>query len=245
MKEIDEILNQTSHRPFEIPEGNWVYYQEWNRALFLHWIVPFEQLRKYVPSYLNIDTFDGKCYISLVAFTMEKIRPKFLPSISYISDFDEINVRTYIDNDNKKGVYFLNIEAGKSFSTFVAKLISGLPYEKSNIARTDKIYKSVNSKKGFRLHTEFKVGDILNSKSELDKWLTERYCLYLDKDNEIYRYDIHHIEWELKNVSVADLKVDYKIGNINLTESEPNLTHYSEGIKVIAWKRQKIDKDSK
>jgi len=240
MKEIEEILNQTSHRPFEIPEGNWVYYQEWNRALFLHWTVPFELLRKCVPSNLNIDTFDGKCYISLVAFTMEKIRPKFLPSISYISDFDEINVRTYIDNDNKKGVYFLNIEAGKSISTLVAKSISGLPYEKSKIGRTDKIYKSENSKKGFRLNTEFNIGAILSNKTELDKWLTERYCLYLDKDNEIYRYDIHHKEWELKSVNVVDLKVDYKIGNINLAEKEPSLTHYSEGIKVIAWKRQKI-----
>jgi uncharacterized protein len=240
MREIEEIFNQTSHRPFEFPEGNWVYYQEWNRVLFLHWTVPFELLRKCVPSNLSIDTFDEKCYISLVAFTMEKIRPKFLPSISYISDFDEINVRTYIDNDSKKGVYFLNIEAGKSISTFVAKLISGLPYEKSRISRTDKIYKSENLNKGYRLNAEFNVGDILNSKTELDKWLTERYCLYLDKDSEIYRYDIHHKEWELNSVNVVDLKVDYKIGEINLAEIEPIIKHHSEGIKVIAWKRQKI-----
>lgn len=240
MRLIEKILNDTSHRPFEIPRGNWVYYQEWNRALFLHWTVPFELLRECVPSNLNIDTFDGNCYISLVAFTMEKIRPKFFPSIAYISDFDEINVRTYIDNDNKKGVYFLNIEAGKSLSTFIAKTLSGLPYENSNINRTDKIYKSKNSKKGFSLHTEFNVGQVLKDKTELDKWLTERYCLYLDKDNEFYRYDIHHKEWELKNVNINDLNLDYKIGKINLRKKQPDLTHYSDGIKVIAWKRQKI-----
>jgi uncharacterized protein YqjF (DUF2071 family) len=104
MKVIENILKEISHRPFEMPIGSWIYYQEWNKALFLDWIVPFDLLRKYVPSNLNIDTFEGNCYISLVAFTMEKIRPKWLPSIGCISNFDEINVRTYINNENNIGL---------------------------------------------------------------------------------------------------------------------------------------------
>lgn len=240
MKVIDEILKDVAHRPFEMPQGNWIYYQEWNRALFLHWAVPYELLRKCVPSSLNIDTFEGNCYVSLVAFTMEKIRPKYLPPVSYISDFDEINVRTYIDNDGKKGVYFLNIEAGKTISAFIAKAISGLPYEKANIQRTEKSYHSNNLKKGFTLNAEFEVKEIMVDKTELDKWLTERYCLYLDQENKLYRYDIHHKEWEIKKVDIKSLNVDYKIGEINLNTLQPNLTHYSEGIKVIAWKREKL-----
>jgi uncharacterized protein len=177
MTPIKEILSDTSHRPFKLPEGQWVYYQEWNKALFLHWKVSFELLRKCVPSRLNIDTFEGDCYVSLVAFTMEKIRPKYLPSVGFISNFDEINVRTYIDNDNKKGVYFLNIEAGKTISTFVAKVISGLPYEKAKIYRTENLYNSQNQRKGYHLNTEFDVKQEVGNKTELDKWLTERYCL--------------------------------------------------------------------
>lgn len=187
MGEIKSILNDIDHRPFAVPKGSWSYYQEWNNALFLHWAVPFELLRKCVPANLNIDTFEGDCYISLVAFTMEKIRPKLLPSIGFVSDFDEINIRTYIDNDDKKGVYFLNIEAGKSISAFVAKTISGLPYERSKIHRKDTFYHSENTPKGFKLNTEFEIGEKLTNKTELDKWLTERYCLYLNKGNKRYR----------------------------------------------------------
>lgn len=240
MKVIEEILNEVSHRPFEIPKGNWIYYQEWNRALFLHWVVPFELLRNYVPSNLSLDTFEGNCYISLVAFTMEKLRPNFLPSIGYISDFDEINVRTYIDNDKKKGVYFLNIEAGKTISAFIAKAISGLPYEKAKIKRTRNIYNSNNLKKGFNLNAEFEIKEEITEKTELDKWLTERYCLYLEQENKLYRYDIHHKEWEINKVNIKSLKINYKIGEIELKNREPNITHYSQGIKVIAWKREKI-----
>ena len=244
MTEISEILSNLNHRPFEIPKGNWKYYQEWNNALFLHWIIPFDILRKCVPESLNLDTFDGKAYVSLVAFTMQKIRPRNLPSVSFVSDFDEINLRTYIDNDNKKGVYFLSIEAGKLLSTFIAKALSGLPYEKSNIKRSNKIYTSINNNKGFYLDTEFEVNQKIKNKTALDKWLTERYCLYLNEGNDIFRYDIHHKEWNIRNVEIKKLKLDYKIGDINLKDLEPDLTHYSDGVKVIAWKKQEVSKST-
>jgi uncharacterized protein len=236
---IDAILSDTKHRPFEYPTGNWTYYQEWNNALFLHWKVPFHSLRKLVPQQLNLDTFDGVVYVSLVAFTMQKVRPRNLPPIKFISDFDEINVRTYIDNDNKKGVYFLSIEAGNQLSAVLAKTLSGLPYKKSNIQRTDRNYKSNNIRKDFYLDTEFEVKEHRTEKTTLDKWLTERYCLYLDNDEIVYRYDIHHKEWEIKNIDIKKLNLNYRIDDINLT-SKPDLTHYSDGVKVVAWPRTKI-----
>ena len=109
---IKEILNQTNHRPWKIPNESWKFYQEWNRAVFLHWQVELSELKKFVPDELEIDLFDGKAWISVVAFTMEKIRPKYLPYFSPISNFDEINVRTYVKANGKSGVYFLSIEDG-------------------------------------------------------------------------------------------------------------------------------------
>lgn len=170
---------------------------------------------------------------------MQKIRPRNLPAFKLISDFDEINIRTYVDNDNRKGVYFLNIEAGNQISTFIAKTLSGLPYEKSNIHRTSKNYKSTNVPKNFYLDTEFEVEKEITNKTDLDNWLTERYCLYLDKAETIYRYDIHHKEWEIKNVDLKRLNVNYKIGDIDLT-NKPDLVHFADGVKVLAWKRTRV-----
>ena len=236
---IDDILGDTKHRTFDYPKNGWTYYQEWNNALFLHWKVPFDALRKLVPQKLNLDAYDGVVYVSLVAFTMQKIRPRNFPAVKFISDFDEINIRTYIDNDNKKGVYFLNIEAGKHLSALIAKTLSGLPYGKSDIQRTNENYKSTNIQKKFNLDTEFEVKKRLTEKSTLDNWLTERYCLYFDKAETIYRYDIHHKEWEIKNVDIKRLNVNYKIGDINLT-NKPDFMHYSDGVKVLAWERKRV-----
>ena len=97
---IKEILNSTAHRPWEIPKESWKYYQEWNRAIFLHWEVELSELQKWVPKELEIDLFEGKAWVSVVAFTMEKIRPKNLPPFSLISNFEEINIRTYVKSNN-------------------------------------------------------------------------------------------------------------------------------------------------
>lgn len=236
MDKIQNLLNQISHRPFEIPLGNWQYYQEWNKAIFLHWKVSYDLLRPLVPEKLIIDNFNGDCYVSVVAFSMQKIRPKYLPPVKFISDFHEINTRTYIDNDNKKGVYFLNIEAEKQLSAYIAKALSGLPYEKSKIQRGEKLYSSKNKKKDYFLEIDFETGEELEEKSKLDNWLTERYCLYLDQDDKFFRYDIHHKEWSLQTIDIKNLQLNYNLGKIKINSS-PDLVHYSEGVEVISWKK--------
>lgn len=223
-----------------MPDGQWEYYQEWNNALFLHWAVPVEIISNLVHKDLPIDTFEGKAWVSLVAFTMEKIRPRILPHVKYVSNFHEINLRTYINYKDKPGVYFLNIEGEKSLSVFVAKALSGLPYEKALMKRENNIYCSLNKSKQFSLDTSFTIKEHLNIKSELDKWLTERYCLYHNKKDKLFRYQIHHIEWPLYDVILDKLQSNYIIGNLDLN-SVPNKQHYSSGVQVIAWGSEKLN----
>ncbi|WP_353195195.1 DUF2071 domain-containing protein [Parapedobacter defluvii] len=89
------------------------------------------------------------------------------------------------------------------------------------------------------MDTEFEVKNPLAEKTARDRWLTERYCLYLDKEEAIYRYDIHHKEWEIKRVELKRLNLNCKIGAFGLTD-KPDLMHYSNGVKVVAWKRTRI-----
>lgn len=240
MSTIQSILDQTSHRPFALPVGTWSYYQEWNRALFMHWEVPYSALRSCVPASFEIDTFEGKCYVSIVAFTMEQIRPRLLPAVGIVSNFEEINVRTYLIKDGKQGVYFLNIEAGNAFSAWLAKALSGLPYEKAAIQRTATDYHSINRAKQFRLDASFEILDQVTEKTALERWLTERYCLYLNENHTDYRFDIHHLEWPIHAVKLNHLETDYRFGQLNFKGITPNFIQYSPGVKVMAWQREKL-----
>ena len=68
------------------------------RALLIKALASLQIL---VPAEIEIDLFEGKPWVSLVAFTMEKIRPRYLPYFPPISNFDEINIRTYVKSKNK------------------------------------------------------------------------------------------------------------------------------------------------
>ncbi|WP_190811694.1 YqjF family protein [Flagellimonas sp. S3867] len=236
---IREILNTTKHRPWKIRPDGWKFYQEWNDAIFLHYQVDLTELEKFVPKELEIDLFAGKPWVSVVAFSMEKIRPKNLPSFPPISDFDEINIRTYVKSNNKTGVYFLSIEGGKKLSCKVAKGISELPYRFSEIKRTNKKYQSENSEFNDRLDIEFIIGDELKEKTELDNWLTERYALFQDSGKSINEFEIHHLEWPINQIDIKKVDLNYPRFKKLITE-QPSKSHYSRGVKVLAWGKTKL-----
>ncbi|MDR0227453.1 MAG: DUF2071 domain-containing protein [Flavobacteriaceae bacterium] len=240
MSEVKEIMKFVAHRPWGMPKEEWVYYQEWNRLLFFHFEVSFEVLRTLVPEELEIDALDGKCYVSLVPFTMENIRPRGLPAVGFISNFEELNVRTYVKKEGKTGVYFLNIEAGKSLSAYVSRKLSGLPYEKAIMQRKEGYYSSCNPVKDFSFEAKYRVGSIVQEKTPLQIWLTERYCLYVFDKNKLYRYQIHHKEWEIKEIMFDKLSIDYVFGGMRLTEDQVLCPNYSDGIVVVSWGREQV-----
>lgn len=238
---IQKILNHKDHRPWKLPDEKWKFYQEWNNAIFFHFKVDLEELKKHVPKELEIDLFQGESWISVVAFTMEKIRPKNIPAFSPISNFHEINIRTYVKKNNKTGVYFLSIEGGTKLSCKIAKYISDLPYRYSLIERSSKHYSSINLKFKDELCFKFEIGKQIEKKSELDNWLTERYALFQETDNYINEYEIHHLPWLVNDVEVKSLKCFYPRFK-NLLNNKPDKMQYSKGVNVIAWGKNRIKK---
>jgi uncharacterized protein len=238
---IKEILSITKHRPWEIPSEPWKYYQEWNNAVFLHWQVALPELEKLVPNELEIDLYEGKPWVSLVAFTMQKIRPKYLPAFSPISDFDEINIRTYVKKEGKTGVYFLSIEGGNRLSCKIAKSLSELPYRHSKMNRQETTYSSVNRPFNDKMNLRYSIGRELEEKSGLDKWLTERYVLFQDTVTAINQFEIHHMEGPLHTLEIKNIEIDYPRFN-RLLSHLPDSKHYSTGVQVIAWDKKRIEK---
>ncbi|MEI6536644.1 MAG: DUF2071 domain-containing protein, partial [Verrucomicrobiaceae bacterium] len=91
----------------ELQPGSPVMFQQWRDLLFLHWEYSAAAIQATLPEGLFVDTFDGKAYLGVVPFFMRKIRPRFLPAVPGISDFMELNLRTYVhDRAGVPGVWF-------------------------------------------------------------------------------------------------------------------------------------------
>ncbi len=236
----EEILKYNNHRPFNCPTKPWTIYQEWNKAIFLHWEVDAEVIQEMLPKTLTVDIINGKAWVSIVAFDMNNVRLRYLPKPPYISDFQEINIRTYVVCSGKPSVYFFSMEANNKLSCKIIKQVSKFPYRYSKMNRDETSYHSKNTNLNEAFSVEYTLDNVHVVKDETDKWLTERYAVFQNYKNKIIEYDVHHIEWPMQNIICTSIVVDYP--RFTFLNNIPDKIHYSSGVQVLTWDKKEHKK---
>jgi uncharacterized protein YqjF (DUF2071 family) len=83
---------------------------EWRFLVMLNYAVDPALLADFVPRGTELDSFEGKTYVSLVGFRFERTRVRGL-WIPFHSDFDEVNLRFYVRrtvaSEVRRGVVFV------------------------------------------------------------------------------------------------------------------------------------------
>jgi uncharacterized protein YqjF (DUF2071 family) len=222
----------------------------WLDLLFMHWPVDAEALRPLVPPSLGIDTFEGSAWLGVVPFRMTGVRPHFLPAVSRVSNFPEINLRTYVTAEDRPGVWFFSLDAHNRLAVRLARATFHLPYfdaEMSSDAADGEVdYRSVRTHRDAP-PAEFEaryrpVGAPFESgRDTIENFLTERYCLYsADNRGVLRRGEVHHQMWPLQpaEVEVRTLAMTQQIG-LELPETDPVL-HFSRRLDVLAWLPRRI-----
>ena len=84
---------------------------KWENLIMANYAIDPTILIPYLPKGVELDIFEGKCYVSLVGFMFNKTKIFRVP-IPYLGSFEEINLRFYVvrkDGDTlKRGVVFIN-----------------------------------------------------------------------------------------------------------------------------------------
>lgn len=243
-------IDSTAHRPYPIPGGPWVLSMSWRDLLFMHWPVPEEALRPLIPSSLQLDTFDGSAWLGVVPFRMTGVRPRFLPGVPWLSNFPELNLRTYVSAGGKPGIWFFSLDAHNPVAVRIARATFKLPYFDAKMSCETSgetiRYESARTHRGAP-EASFSgsyrpTGETFDSRPDtLENFLTERYCLYAGDEDQVSRGDIHHSMWPLQRaeVEVEKLVMTEQIG-LKQPDSEP-LLHYASRLDVVAWPPRRID----
>ena len=239
MSKSEDILKNTSNRQYPLPDKKWSYFQQWHHTLFLHWEVSPYFLQEHIPKEIKLDTFNNMAWVSLVAFEVKNMRVRNMPSLPYISQFKEINLRTYVIKDGKPGIYMFSIETDKLIEVLLTRMFMGLSYHKSKIKRTSKKLVSQNKYLNQRLDVTIGKTRPLTEKTNLDFWLTERHCLYENCQNKICRIDIHHKPWELENGNVSINDILYRAGKYSVS-TFPDKVQYAKKMDVLLWGKEKL-----
>ncbi|MGM0847197.1 MAG: YqjF family protein [Bacillota bacterium] len=186
-------------------KAGWLMKQTWEHLLFLHWQVSEEEIKEKLPPQLELDMYEGKAWIGIVPFAMNHIRVRGLPEIPFARSFLECNVRTYVTYKGEPGVYFFSLDANHSPAVTGARRFFHLPYYKADMKMeiddgtinysTTRVHEGSN---GESLKISYTPGErIYSEKGSLTEWLTERYCLWTVKDQQVYKGAIQHKPWEL------------------------------------------------
>lgn len=193
-----------------------VMYQKWHDLLFLHWESDPQTIQRTLPAGLYVDTFEDKAYLGVVPFFMRDVRPRFFPSIPGISNFQELNVRTYVyDSNGTPGVWFYSLDANQYIAVKTARLFFKLPYfyanmrAEFNLSNKQISYLSQRHGADPDLKTFFRYrpasDTFLAEPGTLEFFLIERYILFANSGEKVYSGRVWHHPYQLTKVEVSDL----------------------------------------
>src|SRR3954468_24169790 len=114
------------------------FLADWAEATFVHFAVEPRRRQPFVP--FELDLYDGRAYVSLVAFTMRHMRPARLDSaagellLRPIMPCRFLNVRTYVRAGGRDGIYFLGEWLSQWANIPFGPLLYGLPYRPGHVS---------------------------------------------------------------------------------------------------------------
>ena len=243
-------LAEREHRPWPLPGRPWLQAQTWMNLLFAHWSVAPEALRRVMPPQLSPDVRDGSAWIGVTPFRVEGFRMHGTPPVPWVSGFCELNVRTYVTVDGKPGIYFFSLDAARWPAVVAARRSYRLPYFHArmsmDVAGGEVQYTSERRSRdgppaafAGRYRATGPPGGYPDG--SLDRWFTERYCLYVvDSRGRILRADIHHPPWPLQPAS-AEIELNTMAAPLGIElEGEP-LLHFSARQDTVIWSEVPAD----
>jgi uncharacterized protein YqjF (DUF2071 family) len=228
----------------ERPAGKAAMYHTWRHLLFAHWRVEPERIQRTLPAGLSVDTFDGAAYIGVVPFFMRNIRPWWSPRLPWLSDFLELNVRTYVhDASGTPGVWFYSLDCNQPVTVWGARTFYSLPYRHARMsaaeptaARRTIEYSSRlkdrerGAKVAYTLADDVRTAD----PGTLEFFLAERYLMFAIRRRRILSGRVFHRPYPLVTPTVTawscDLLEEHDFGIA--AGAQPELLHGSPGVDV-------------
>lgn len=199
--------------------GEPLFLADWSRAAFLHFEVPREALQRCVP--FELDLRDGNAYVSLVAFTMRRMRPfrggrvtEWL--LKPIATNDFLNVRTYVRHEGEPGIHFMTEWMNNRISVRLGPWTFGLPYRFGELNYSHQ--HEIGSLKGAVRESSggptFGYEAALNENAfvpcpagSLEEFLLERYTAFTAHGNARRFFRIWHPPWAQQRMRVSELEM--------------------------------------
>lgn len=247
---ITEPPNDAATRRIQRPDFRPLFFADWSRAVFIHYETDADLLQSVVP--YQLDLRNERAYVSLVAFTMERMRFGFRNAflrraserlLRPISEHAFLNVRTYVKASRETGIYFLAEWLSNRLSVPLGPIAFGLPYRQGRLDYQhgrERIFGKVNAARGegnlsYRAPMQPRAKFRPSAEGSLEEFLMERYTAFTRWRGLTRFFHVQHEPWP--QVSLSENAVDEAslLGITGKWSESAKLigAHFSPGVRDV------------
>lgn len=225
---------------------------EWRNLVMMNFVVSEDTLKPYLPIGVELDAYEGKCYVSFVAFHFLNTKVKGI-GFPFHKNFEEINLRFYVKYQEKgewkRGVVFISELVPKRMITWIAKLIYQEQYSyapiKSKVKETQQRSLQFQWNKGAKhvlnVETSLEVQPIPSGSKE--EFIFEHYWGYTALPNNCTgEYKVQHPRWNIYTILDFNYSIDFEQlygQNFSfLNKLQPDSLFVAEGSEVSVFERR-------
>ena len=245
-------LSDTARHRMVAIRGEPMFYARWDRTVFIHYEADPGTLHRDVP--FELDLRHGRAFVSLVAFTLLRMRPRIGGKIGEwllkpIATHEFLNVRTYVRHAGEPGIFFLAEWLNNRASVLLGPRSFGLPYRFGSLdydhACDGVTLHGKASAGGRELAYEGTIGDggfrpcDLGS---LTEFLCERYTAFTQHRKRARFFRVWHSPWPLSPAEI-EVNADTLIGTTGAwwQTAEYLGANYSPGVEVWMGRPHRIN----
>lgn len=227
----------------------------WQDLIMATYEIDAEAIQEYVPAGFEIDLFNGKALVSVVAFRFSNTR-FFGVTMPFYRDFPEVNLRIYVkgmyDGEVRRGVVFIKEITPNRIPALIARTLFRENFHVQPVEVTR--YGEPTCQ---RIDYQWGDGNKLGGdiKEPLTDWqegteeafIGDNYWAFKKAGDRAYAFRVDHQPWKMAPLENIDLKIDLKalygdkIANaIYRHGNEPRNIVYIDGSNVELGLPQKI-----
>lgn len=186
----------------------------WEHLLFANYIVSPELVSPYAPPKTRVDTFDGKCFVSLVAFWFNETKVLGL-KVPLHTRFEEVNLRFYVtpeSDHSRRGVTFIKEIVPLRIIPWVANTLFRENYVYAAMHHqhtTPRFSYSWKTRQQHSFHITLESSLTLPQAGSAEEFITEHYWGYAGNKHRTLEYQVEHPPWPTANISNFEISIDY------------------------------------
>lgn len=229
---------------------------EWRNLAMLNYEIDPAALEPYLPSGTELDTWQGRHYISVVGLTFVDTRIYGI-SVPFHRDFEEINLRFYVRYETagevRRGVVFIREIVPKPAITLVARALYNenyvtMPTDHSVVRDDGSLTVEYEWRNAGVTHSLRVLAEgepkLLQDDTE-EEFIAEHYWGYVtQRDGGTLEYEVEHPRWRVWRIAEAELECDverlYGSRFAEYISGAPASTLLAEGSAIVVRKGRRI-----